>query len=212
MITARIAKLFRIVKFDLLLKYIALATVVISMGIYALVQTYWLPDISLFKVITISSIVSTILILLLLTSFISRKIWAVLAWFDKSMFPDLNGTWEGEITLEDGKKISAKAVIRQSLLATQIDMHGETTKSITLETTPTIEQGQKKLYYVYRSTPKTPGWPSYNGSTLFDIRTIDSGKGKMYELSGHYYTDRKTIGRVRLTQISKDSNNDVSFY
>lgn len=204
--------MFRIVRFNLLLKYTALTTVIISMGIYALVQTYWLPDISLFKVVTISSIVSSLLILLLLTSLISRKIWAILAWFDKSMFPDLNGTWEGEITLENGEQVSAKAVIRQSLLATQIDMHGETTKSITLETTPTIEQGQKKLYYVYRSTPKTPGWPSYNGSTLFDIRTIGSGKGKKYELSGHYYTDRKTIGRVRLTQISNNSNNDVSFY
>ncbi|WP_204161417.1 hypothetical protein [Aliivibrio fischeri] len=196
----------------MLLKYIALTTVIISIGIYTLVQTYWLPDISLFKVITISSIVSTLLILLLLTSFISRKIWAILALVDKSIFPDLNGTWEGEITLEDGKEILAKAVIRQSLLATQIDMHGESTKSITLETTPTIEQGQKKLYYIYRSTPKNPGWPSYNGSTLFDIRTIGSEKGKKYELSGHYYTDRKTIGRIRLSQVSKDSNSDVSFY
>lgn len=204
--------MFRIVRFDILLKYIALATVAISMGIYALAQTYWFPDISLFKVITISSIVSTILILLLLTSFVSRKIWAVLSYFDKSMFPDLNGTWEGEITLESGKEISAKAVIRQSLLATQIDMHGETTKSITLETTPTIEQGQKKLYYVYRSTPRNPGWPSYNGSTLFDIRITGSGKETKHELSGHYYTDRKTIGRIRLIQVSNDSNNDVSFY
>ncbi|HIF9085670.1 TPA: hypothetical protein ACX6SN_004108 [Photobacterium damselae] len=204
--------MFRIVRFDMLLKYIALITIIISIGIYTLVQTYWLPNISLFKVITISSIVSTLLILLLLTSFISRKIWAILAWFDNSIFPDLNGTWEGVIILEDGKEIPAKAVIRQSLLATQIDMHGETTKSITLETTPTIEQGQKKLYYVYRSTPKTPGWPSYNGSTLFDIRTIGEGDEKKYELSGHYYTDRKTIGRIRLTQISKDSGNDVSFY
>ena len=204
--------MFRVVRFDILLKYIALATVAISMGIYALVQTYWLPNISLFKVITISSIVSTILILFLLTSFVSRKIWAVLSYFNKSMFPDLNGTWEGEITLESGKEISAKAVIRQSLLATQIDMHGETTKSITLETTPTIEQGQKKLYYVYRSTPKNPGWPSYNGSTLFDIRVIGSEKETKFELSGHYYTDRKTIGRIRLIQVSNDSNNDVSFY
>lgn len=204
--------MFKIVRFDVLLKYIALVTVVISMGIYALVQTYWLPDISLFKVITISSVVSTILILSLLTSFVSRKIWAVLSWFDKSIFPDLNGTWEGEITLENGTEITAKAVIRQSLLVTQIDMHGETTKSITLETTPTIEQGQKKLYYVYRSTPKNPGWPSYNGSTLFDIRVLGSGKEVKYELSGHYYTDRKTVGRIRLTQITNDSNNDVSFY
>lgn len=204
--------MFRIVRFDLLLKYIAITTVVLSMGIYALIQTYWLPDFSLFKVVTISSIVSTILIMLLLTSFFSRAIWAVLAWFDKSMFPDLNGTWEGEITLEDGTEILARAVIRQSLLSTQIDMHGETTKSITLETTPTIEQGQKKLYYVYRSTPKNPGWSSYNGSTLFDIRSIDTDKGKKHELTGHYYTDRKTIGRIRLTQICNNSNNDVSFY
>jgi hypothetical protein len=203
---------FRIVKFDLLLKYIALATVVISMGIYALIQTYWLPNLSLFKVVTISSIVSTILIMLLLTTFVSRKIWFVLTWFDKSIFPDLNGTWEGEITLENGTEIAAKAVIRQSLLATQIDMHGETNKSITLETTPTIEQGQKKLYYVYRSIPKTPEWPAYNGSTLFDIRTIDTGIGRKNELSGHYYTDRKTIGRIRLTQVCNDSNKDVSFY
>jgi len=204
--------LFRIVRFDLLLKYITLITVVISISIYVFIQNYWLPDISLFKVITISSIVSTLLIPLLLTSFISRKIWVIFAWFDKSIFPDLNGTWEGEITIEDGTIIPTKAVIRQTLLTTQIDMHGKTTKSITLETTPTVEQGQKKLYYVFRSTPKTPGWPAYNGSTLFDIRTTCSGGVKSYELSGHYYTDRKTIGRIHLTQVSKDSNNDVSFY
>ena len=204
--------MFRIVRFDLLLKYIAVSTVVISLGIYALVQTYWLPDYSLFKVITISSIVSTVLILLTLTSSVSRKIWAILAWFDKTIFPDLNGTWEGKITLESGDDISARAVIRQSLLTTQIDMHGETAKSITLETTPTTEQGQKKLYYVYRSTPKTPGWPSYNGSTLFDIRTVQTEQGLKIELSGHYYTERKSIGRIYLTQISNDSSNDVSFY
>lgn len=204
--------MFRVVRFDILLKYIALATVALSMGIYGLMKTFWLPDLSLFKVISISSIVSTILVLLLLTSFVSRKIWTFLTWFDKSIFPDLNGTWEGLITLEDGTEILARAVIRQSLLMTQIDLHGETTKSITLETTPTIEQGQKKLYYVYRSTPKNPGWPSYNGSTLFDIRSINTEQGKKYELTGHYYTDRKTIGRISLTQICNDSNNDVSFY
>lgn len=91
--------MFRVVRFDLLLKYIALTTVAISMGIYTLLQAYWLPSISIFKVITISSVVSTVLILLLLASFVSRKIWAVLACFDKSMFPDLNGTWEGKSLL-----------------------------------------------------------------------------------------------------------------
>ena len=204
--------MFKIIRFDLLLKYTAIATVIISIGIYSLVQTVWFPNLDLFKVITISSVVSAIIIVALLSPFLSRKIWAFWSFFDKSLFPDLNGTWEGEITLEDGKALIVRAIIRQSLLATQIDMHGETTKSITLETTPTIEQGQKKLYYVYRSSPKNPIWPSYNGSTLFDIRkTTQDGKNRL-ELTGHYYTDRKTIGRIELCQTSSDPNNDMSFY
>lgn len=204
--------MFRIVKFDVLVKAVALSTIIVSVAIYTFVQTYWLPDFSLFKIVTISSLVSTFLIFILLSNFVSRKVWAFLAFFDKSIFPDLNGTWEGKIILQNGEEILAKAVIRQSLLVTQIDMHGETTKSITLETTPTIEQGQKKLYYLYRSTPKNPNWPTYNGSTLFDLRTVSTEFGKKYELSGHYYTDRQTIGRINLIQVSSDSNDDVSFY
>ena len=114
--------------------------------------------------------------------------------------------------MEDGDTLQVRAVIRQSLLITQIDMHGETTKSLTLETTPTVESGQKKLYYVYRSIPKNPGWSPYNGSTLFDVRRMESAQGEQLELSGNYYTDRKTIGRVRLSQVCKDSSKDVSFY
>ncbi|NOX75916.1 MAG: hypothetical protein GXP17_04735 [Gammaproteobacteria bacterium] len=204
--------MFKIVKFDQLLRYTALSTVALSIAIYSLVQVFWVADFSLFKVITISSIVSTLMVVILLSPFFSRKIWALIGLFNKSLYPDLNGTWDGEITLEDGKTLQVKAVIRQSLLATEIDLHGETTKSITLETTPTIEQGQKKLYYVYRSSPKAPGWPSYNGSTLFDIRTLENKQGKSLELSGHYYTDRKTLGRIRLRQVCTDSSKDVSFY
>lgn len=204
--------MFRIVRFDLLLRFCAISTVVLSMGIYAVTKTFWLPELSLVKVLSISSIVSSALVVVLLTSFTSRKIWAFLAWFDSSIYPDLNGTWQGEIVLENGNTMVTRAIIRQTLLSTQIDMHGETTKSVTLETTPTIEQGQKKLYYVYRSTPKNPTWSPYNGSTLFDIRSIETEDGTQKELSGTYYTDRKTIGRVRLRQVSNDTSKDVSFY
>lgn len=204
--------MFRVIRFDILLRYTAIATVMLSMSIYALVQTYWLPGISLFKVISFSSFVSTVLVFILLSPLLSRKIWFLVRCFNNTIFPDLNGTWAGEITLENGHLLPVRAVIRQSLLMTQIDMHGETTKSVTLETTPTIESGQQKLYYVYRSSPKTPGWPSYNGSTLFDIRRVADEKGERLELSGHYYTDRKTIGRVRLSHQTKNSNEDVSYY
>lgn len=70
----------------------------------------------------------------------------------------------------------------------------------------------KKLYYVYRSTPKNPSWPSYNGSTLFDIRLIKTDQGEYAELSGNYYTDRKSVGRIAIKQIGADFNIDVSYY
>ncbi|WP_166424419.1 hypothetical protein [Paraglaciecola sp. 20A4] len=204
--------MFRIVRFDLLVRYVALLTIAISLGVYSLIQEFLLPNFSLFKIVTISSIVSTFIIVTLLSPSISRKLWALKYLIDKSSFPDLNGTWEGVVTLENGGTLPVKAVIRQSLLNTQIDMHGETTKSITLETTPTLEQGQRKLYYVYRSTPKNPGYPSYNGSTLFDIRLVKTAHGEYLELSGNYYTDRKSIGRIAIKQIGTDFNIDVSYY
>lgn len=204
--------MIRVVKFDLLLKCIACTTVILSILSYYLVQNIWFPNYSIFKVITISFIISTTLIFILLNPFFFRKIWAFIAFFNKSLFPDLNGTWQGEIHPENSNVIKVRSVIRQSLLVTQIDMHGETMKSITLETTPTVEQGQNKLYYVYRCTPRNPSRPTYNGSTLFDIRVVEENSKKILELSGHYYTDRKTIGRVALKQVFKDFNKDVSYY
>jgi hypothetical protein len=204
--------MFRVVKFDLLLKYTVLATVGISILLYSLFQNWWFPNWPLPKVSTISSTVSAVLMFILLTPYFSRKIWALIGVFNKALFPDLNGTWQGKITLENEDEIGVRCVIRQSLLAMQIDMHGETMKSITLETTPTVEQGQNKLYYVYRCSPKDPARPSYNGSTLFDIRVLEDNNKKTLELSGHYYTDRKTIGRIKLRQVCSDSNKDVSYY
>lgn len=204
--------MYRVIKFDLLLKYVAILTVVISILLYTFVQNYMFHDYSLFKIITISTIVSTIIILLILSPYISRKIWAFLRLFNKSLFPDLNGTWKGVITTETNEEIEVRSVIRQTLLMTQIDVHGETMKSVTLETTPAMEQGQQRLYYIYRATPKDPLRSTYNGSTLFNIRVIKEKDCERIELTGHYYTDRKTVGRITLSQICSDPNRDVAFY
>lgn len=204
--------MFRIIEIKSLLRYVALTSVALSVVIFALLQSYFFPNFSLFRIVTISSIVTSGLIMLLLSTFVSRKLWAGLRKINGGIYPDLNGTWEGVVTLEDGKEIVTRAVIRQSLSGTQIDMHGETIKSTTVETTPAIEQGQKKLHYVYRANPKNPAWGSYMGTTLFDIRVVDAEGGEVCELSGFYYTDRKTRGRIRLKQTSGELNCDVSYY
>lgn len=145
------------------------------------------------------------------SSFLSRKIWSLLNLFDGSLFPDINGAWEGEIIFDETKLV-ARAVIRQTLSYTQIDLHTPTSKSITLESTPVTEGGQARLYYVHRVTPKNTDWHVYTGSTLFDIRRAKIDGIVRLELSGSYYTDRKTTGRIRLQQFSKEVTTDVSYY
>lgn len=200
--------MFRVVRFDLLLKAVVLTSISIAVTVYILVQNLTNADISIFKLTTISAFVSTLVMFMLLSPFISRKIWFIARFFKKDLYPDLNGVWLGQVTTEDLKNFEVRAIIRQALLVTEIDMHGETVKSLTLETTPTVELNKKKLYYVYRSTPKNPSWADYVGSTIFDV--IEDSSALI--LSGKYYTDRKSVGRVSIKRVSKDVNADVSYY
>lgn len=202
--------MFRIVNFTSLIKFIVGLTVFFSIAIYALIL-YLSPATSLFKLFAISSAVALFLIFLIGSNFTARRIWSAMRYFDGSLFPDINGTWEGEITFEGGQ-LTARAVIRQTLSHTQIDLHTPTSKSITIESTPVSESGQPRLYYVHRVTPQNPDWYIYIGSTIFDIRYVLVNGEKVLELSGHYYTNRKTNGRIRLRQIGNDCSQDVSYY
>ncbi|MBM3111656.1 hypothetical protein [Pseudomonas arcuscaelestis] len=200
--------MFRIVRFGLLLRVVVLTSIMIAVTAYVLVQKLTGADISIFKLTTASAAASTVVMFILLSPFMSRKIWCIARVFKKDLYPDLNGVWVGQITTEEQKKFEVRAIIRQALLVTEIDMHGETVKSVALETTPTIELNKKKLYYVYRSTPKNPSWGDYVGSTIFDV--IEDGSALI--LSGKYYTDRKSVGRISIKRVSTDINADVSYY
>lgn len=200
--------MFRIVRFDILLRGVVLVSIFIAIAAYFFVQKYTEASIGIFKLTTISAIVSAVVMFALLSPFISRKIWCVARFVKKDLYPDLNGVWVGQVTTEGQQIFEVRAIIRQALLITEIDMHGESVKSVTLETTPTIELNKKKLYYVYRSTPKNPSWGDYVGSTIFDV--IEDGSA--LTLSGKYYTDRKSVGRISIKRVSTDVDADVSYY
>jgi len=204
--------MFRIINFLTLIRYIAVAATIISVGAYELLRNFLMSDLPIVRIMSITPWVVIVILFLITNKTITRGIWGVLSYFNTSLYPDLNGTWHGEIVLENGDMIEAKAVIRQTLLQTQIDLHTATSKSVTLETTPAEESGQLKLYYSYRSTPKNIAWKPYTGSTIFDVRTATLEPKRPLELSGYYFTDRKTTGRVRLQLISKENSADVSFY
>lgn len=204
--------MFRIINFTNLLRYVAIATTIGSICIYEIIQRYWGHDLSFVRILSIAPWVALFFIFILTTNRIARYIWNILKKMDSSLYPDLNGTWEGEIVTGQDLRIPVKALIRQTLLQTQIDIHTETSKSLTLETTPTVESGQCKLYYIYRSFPKNLDWNSYTGSTIFDVRVTPSQSGNILELSGYYFTERKTNGRIRLQQVCNDAATDVSYY
>lgn len=199
--------MFRIINLSLVLKIVVFLSIVFTIILYSNIKEYFFPDWGLMKLLSLSSLVSMVVLYILLIPSCARKIWGFIQKI-KNIYPDLNGVWVGHVIIKDDVEINVRAVIRQNLLLTELDMHGETVKSITLESTPTIEQGQKKLYYVYRSTPKDPVRPPYDGSTLLDVIESDNS----LKLSGRYYTDRGTVGRISLKQVSKDPKSDVSYY
>lgn len=204
--------MFRIINFTLLIRSVAIVTTLLSILLLQGIQTYGPLTLQNVRLLTLAPWIALILTLLITSKFTSRIIWSCAKIVNKSLYPDLNGTWEGEIVTESGEKISARAVIRQALLHTEIDMHTETAKSVTLEATPVMEGGQYKLYYSYRAKPKKPGLGAYTGSTIFDVRLQGEAKTSKLELSGYYYTERKTLGTTRLLQVGRDANKDVSFY
>lgn len=203
--------MLRVIDFKQLLRYFALITTGTSIALYSIVEKYFPQEMPLVRVLTIATWVSVFLIFALTMNYSGRLAWSTLRKFNKSLYPDLNGTWEGSIELGDGAHVPAKARIMQGLFVTQIDMHTKTSQSTTLEATPSLESGQFRLYYVFRSTPKNPEWHTYIGSTIFSVRNASVDDPPL-ELSGHYYTDRKTRGRVHLAKINEKTDIEISFY
>jgi hypothetical protein len=204
--------MFRVVNFTYLLRYVAILTTGLSILGYMGAEHFMQSDVPIVRLLSVAPWIVLLVVLVITTNTTSRIIWRILKTFNPSLYPDLNGAWEGEISLESGVTIPARAVIRQNLIEAQIDLHTETSKSTTLETTPVIDAGQFKLYYTYRSTPSNVDWSSYTGSTILDVRnSVKKADGKL-ELSGYYYTDRKTNGRISLQQTSPETDIDVSYY
>lgn len=136
-----------------------------------------------------------------------RFIWKFVPLLAEIYFPDINGIWQGKIIFHhelQENELDVKAKIKQNLWSINMDLCTTTSKSYTLVAYPTMEAGNKKLYYIYRNIPKNPEYPEYNGTANLDIRL----QANPMKLSGAYYTSRKTNGRIDLKQISKNPNED----
>lgn len=204
--------MFRVINFSYLIRSVAVATTIISVFLYLILRYFVGENLQITKIINIVPWVSIAIIFLLTAAPVARFIWFIVSKINKSLYPDLNGVWEGKILPGSGKNMEARAIICQTLLHARIDLHTETSKSFSLETTPAMEGGQFKLYYTYQSKPKNPDWSAYTGVTIFDIRSPSKDPARPLELSGYYFTSRKTNGRILLRRVSGEINTDVSYY
>lgn len=204
--------MFRIVNFTLVIRTVAVVTTLLSILLYGFIISKF-PDLARsIRVFTLAPLIALVLTFTLTSKAPARLIWRLARAFNKSLYPDLNGVWEGEIITSKNQKLPARATIRQALLHTEIDMHTSTAKSVTLEATPVMESGQYKLYYTYRAKPQNPRYGAYTGTTIFDIRQTEVDGELVYELTGYFYTERKTLGTTRLRQTGSDPMKDISFY
>ena len=194
------------------MRVVAIVTTIASILLLELIEALAPEWVKSIRLVSVAPLIALAMTLLVTSRVTSRALWHVARLLNDGLYPDLNGTWEGEIQTATGETIPARAVIRQALLSTQIDMHTATAKSVTLEATPVTEGGQFKLYYSYRAKPKKVGFGAYTGTTIFDIRLATEEGDGIVELSGYYYTDRKTLGTTHLRRINGNTNRDVSFY
>ncbi|UYO55179.1 hypothetical protein [Rhodopseudomonas palustris] len=197
-----------LVRFESLLRGVVFLTVALSLLAFYLLDSVS-PNQPVYRLLFISSAITSVLLIVLLSPACFRIALRVFGRFNRVVWADLNGTWEGVITTSDGAELEVRAVVRQSLLKTEIDVHGETVKSITLAAATKMEAGQYKLYYVYRAEPKEPKWAPYSGTTKFDLNVLSSAK---LCLSGQYYTDRDTTGTISLRRTGSDPFKHVAYY
>ena len=122
-------------------------------------------------------------------------------------FPDLNGTWKGEIQTtwtdpETGKKpepIPAILTIKQSFLNISCVMRTAemTSRSLTSAFVLDKENQLERLVYTYDSNPietVRERSPQHCGTMDFEIVRED----KRIKLAGGYWTDRKTTGTIEM--------------
>lgn len=131
-------------------------------------------------------------------------------WYVKR--PDLRGTWKVELksswvnpeTGQGIKPIYGYAVIRQSLTALSLRLMTEESRSVLIAHSiePQEDDDLYKLVGVYRNEPKIElqGVRSeiHHGSFALEIHG-----SPVYELQGHYWTDRGTKGGIKLSDKVK---------
>jgi hypothetical protein len=163
------------------LKLISLVVMIISTGVVAIASAIW------------------------------RRVWKRFPLIGRKLFPDLTGTWEGELvstwthsaTDQTARPIPVTIWIRQGIFSTSIKLRsGESTSYSTrclLEADH--EAGRFRFWYSYDNNPRAQyrhRSARHEGVAWLE-HDIDTDPER---LVGYYYTDRKTSGDLTARRVT----------
>jgi hypothetical protein len=142
--------------------------------------------------------------------------WRIFSWLSKR--PDLRGTWKGNIksdgedpvTKERRAPIEIYVVVRQTFSTLDVRLFSvESTSQSLSANIVTDTVGLHTVAVIYLNTPSAlhlEQSPISHGGMLLGVR----GDGRIHQLDGKYWTDRKTKGEAKLTLRSKTVCHDFA--
>ena len=160
----------------------------------------------------ISLVATAICIILIpLVEGLWRQIWRLFPFLNRWLFPDLNGTWKGElistwINPETGQSpppIPVTFWIRQGIFSMSIRM--KTGESGSYSTRCLAEADRKakifRIWYTYDNRPHAEvshRSARHDGAAWLELNT----EAGLQQLAGQYFTQRRTSGDIRISRIS----------
>lgn len=175
--------------------------------IFLLVSSLWIQGVSVLSTDFFKHFGIIVFIITTIITIFNKHIWSwkiFKGWYVNR--PDLRGTWEVEIKSNwiDPKTgplipICGYAVIRQTLMSLSVRLMTKESRSVLVAHSIIKQEDDDlfKLVGVYRNEPKIElqGVRSeiHHGSFVLEVHGAP-----VYELEGHYWTDRATKGGIKL--------------
>jgi len=155
---------------------------------------------------------AVVLILGLAAQVLWRPLWRLMPGLNRWVFPDLNGTWQGQLhtTWVDPKTgkgsgpIGATVIIRMGWFDVSVRMQTVKMQSFSNRVFLEREKGTNifRVWYGYGHEPTAasqPGNPPHDGMAYLEFDTANPDK-----LRGQYYTSRHTSGDFKLERASPE--------
>jgi hypothetical protein len=141
-----------------------------------------------------------------------RPLWRLVPLLGRVVFPDLNGRWHGELfstwsspdTQVTPSPIKTTIWIRQGLFNTSVRLQTDESESFSTRAflEPARDSACFRIWYTYDNEPAARY--RHFSAPHEGVSFLQFDAGQPTQLTGRYYTSRKTTGDITLTRVNSD--------